>query len=137
MPSNGEMVPVPATAALPPPPLRVLRPALSLITAMLFTDAPSSGNACPWLRSSTVPASATSRAKATCSSVEATASGVSLLGWSTRPNRNSSVRIRDTMSSTRLCATVPADTAAFSRLSNQVLPGISMSIPALAEPTVL
>ena len=137
MPSYGVTVPVPLTVALPPPALIVSFPAPSPITAIECTLWVSSGSTFAVFFSSTVPSSAACLATATCAGVEATAFGVSADGWSKSPNRNSSRMMRVTMSSTRLCATWPFCTACLSAAPKNEPSGICMSMPALADPTVL
>jgi hypothetical protein len=137
MPSYGVTVPVPATIALPPPVLIVLSLAPLPITAIERTLLLSRGRMFPLFFSRTVPSSAACLATATCAGVEASASGVSADGWSKSPNRNSSRRMRVTMSSTRLCATRPFCTACLSAAPKYESFGICMSMPALADCTVL
>ena len=137
MPAYGVTVPVPATVALPPPALIVSLPAPSPITAMEWTVCVSIGSTFFAFFSRTAPCSATSRAVVAWPGVEAYASDVSGNGCSNRPKRNSSRRIRLTMSLSRASGTLPSSTACLSGAPKKLSSGICMSMPALAEATVL
>ena len=135
MPCNGVTVPEDVTAALPPPTVRGEALPLAPMTAIDRTVDVFSGSTL-LLRNRTVLSAAICRAVVLCAA-DVTVAPVEPCGaLSNRPNVNISVRMRPTMLFSLACDTWPFCTAVWSEPPKKLPEGISMSIPALADPAV-